>query len=102
MGEEVAKERKAAGDEMLFMYASRPGRVCEQIRQLTKLGAPAKEPKLLLLDIPDEGGYYVSPATTVTKDTLTTFLEGYKAKVIERKQLAAERACGSTMCVERW
>ena len=85
--EEVAKERKAAGDDMLFMYASRPGRVCEQIRQLTKLGAPAKEPKLLLLDIPDEGGYYVSPATTVTKDTLTTFLEGYKAKVIERKQL---------------
>jgi len=85
--EEVAKERKAAGEEMLFMYASRQGRVCDQIRQLAKVGSPDKNPKLLLLDIPDEGGYYLSPATTVTKDTLTTFIEGFKAKVVERKQL---------------
>ena len=42
---------------------------------------------MILLDIPDDGGYYVSPATEVTAETVSGFLEAYKAGALERQQL---------------
>jgi nucleoredoxin len=85
--EPIAVASKDKGEEIEFAYASKRDRMCDQIRQLTKLGAPTSDPALLLLDIPDEGGYYVSPAKTITTDTITTFLEAYKAGTLERRQL---------------
>jgi len=86
--EGIATEWKAKGEEMVFLYASKTGGPTEQIRRLTKLGEPSDKPQLCILDIPDEGGYYVaSPATEVTTETLTAFLEAYKAGTAERKQL---------------
>ena len=87
--EPIAKAAKAKGDGMLFFYASTEGRVGSQIRSLTKSGNASATPKLLLLDIPDEGAYFVSPATTCTTDTVTSFLEAYKAGMLERKQLGS-------------
>jgi len=42
---------------------------------------------MVLLDIPDNGGYYVSPATEVTAETVNGFLEAFAAKALERQQL---------------
>jgi len=80
----ACKEKK---EEFSFLYATRTGGPTEQVRALTKIGAPSSAPKMVLLDIPDEGGYYVSPATEVTPDTVRGFLDAYKAGTLERKQL---------------
>mmetsp|Transcript_52950 Transcript_52950/g.136776 ORF Transcript_52950/g.136776 Transcript_52950/m.136776 type:complete len:98 (-) Transcript_52950:202-495(-) len=55
-----------------------------------KVGAAAEAmpPQLVLLDIPDTGGYYVGPQGQVTTEAIEKLLEAYKAKGLERKQLA--------------
>lgn len=61
-----------------------------RIRGMTGIGdaRSSDAPKMLLLDIPDNGGYYVSDATEVTTDTISAFIECFKAKALERLQLA--------------
>jgi len=83
----LAEARKAAGDEIIFFYAPVTEGPTEQIRKLTKIGAPLASPQIVLLDIPDEGGYYTSPATEVTAETITTFLDMYTAGALDRQQL---------------
>jgi len=83
----IAKAAKAAKEEISFIYATKSGGPTGQIRQLTKVGEPTSQPVMILMDIPDEGGYYVSPATEITADTVATFLDMYKAKGLERQQL---------------
>jgi len=51
-------------------------------------GSPTLEPKLMLLDIPDKGGYYEGPEGNVTTDVVQKLLDDYKAKKLERKQLS--------------
>jgi len=85
--ETYAKAAKERGDETLFMVASKEAFVCERVRTLTKIGAPSTSPTMVLLDIPDEGGFYVSAETTVTPDTVAHFLDAYKKGTLERKQL---------------
>ena len=58
-----------------------------QVRKLTQLGDPKAEPQLLLLDIPDNGGYYTSDAAELTAASVTDFLKAFKAGSLERKQL---------------
>ena len=56
-----------------------------QVRKLCGLPAAApKEPRLLLLDIPDGGAYYVADAAAVTADAIAAFLADPGA----RRQLA--------------
>ena len=86
--EPIAEKSKAAGKELLFFYAPKDAEPAPQIRKLTKLGAATNTPQMVLLDIPDEGGYYVSPATEVTSETVNGFLEAYAAGALERKQLS--------------
>jgi len=84
----IAEAKKAAGDSTCFFYAPKAEQPAPQIRAMTGLGeAKANVPQMVLLDIPDDGGYYVSPATEVTAETVTGFLEAYAAKALERQQL---------------
>jgi len=83
----IAEAHKAAGESTCFFYAPTGDGPVEQIRKLTKLSAKPNEAQLVLLDIPDNGGYYVSPATAVTAEAVEAFLEGYKAGALERMQL---------------
>ena len=85
--EPIAEASKAAGEGTLFFYAPATGGPTEQIRQMMKLGSPTATAQMVLIDIPDEGGYYVSPATEVTAETVSGFLEAYKANALERQQL---------------
>merc|ERR550514_1500176 len=84
--EPIAEASKAAGIEMGFFYAPTAEGPVDQVRKLTKLPAAGK-PKMVILDIPDNGGYYVSPAEEVTADTVEGFLSAYKANGLERQQL---------------
>jgi nucleoredoxin len=85
--EPIAAAAKAAEEEVGFLYASTVGGPTEQIRKLAKIGEPSSAPQMVLFDIPDNGGYYVSPATEITATTVTDFLSAYKAGSLERKQL---------------
>jgi len=86
MAEAAKAVAKAGGDEMLFFYASKGG-VSDKVRALTKMGSPLGTPQIVLLDIPDDGGYYVSPAQEVTADTVGSFLQSYAAGALDRQQL---------------
>jgi len=85
--EPIAEASKAKGDDLVFFYAPTTEGPVEQVRKLTKLESGTGKPQMLLLDIPDNGGFYVSPADTVTADTVDGFITAYKAKGLERKQL---------------
>ncbi len=87
--EPIAEAKKTAKEEMLFFYAPSAEGPAVKVRELTKLGQPKPHPQLILLDIPDSGGFYSSEATTVTPDNVNAFLEAYKAKTLERHQLGA-------------
>merc|ERR1712137_436834 len=77
----------AAGEDLTFFYAKESDGPVPQVRKLTKLGDAGSEPALVLLDIPDNGGYYTCD-TKVTAETIRAFLADYKAGgKLERKQL---------------
>ena len=83
--------RHAAGDPTLIFYAPNGQGPVEQIRKLTHLTPPAADtpaaPQVLLLDIPDEGGFYTAEGTALTADALGALLDAHKAGTLERKQL---------------
>jgi len=90
----VAEDIKAKGEEagepeMICFYASATAGPVGQVRKLTKQPATAgKDPVLMILDIPDDGGYYVSPdSTDVNGTTIQSFLEAYRAGSLERQQM---------------
>merc|ERR1712203_829681 len=70
--------------EMPFRFFSGPdGGVVNQVRTLTKTNGA----KLLLLDIPDDGGFYVCQSDVSTPEVVREFLEDYKAKKLESQQM---------------
>jgi len=85
---EVAKASKAAGEEIAFFHAKASEGPATQVRKLCKLGEPSATPQLVLLDIPDQGGYYVADAKAVDADAVKAFIAAYKkGGSLERKQL---------------
>jgi len=85
--EPIAEASKKAGEAIIFFYAPDGEGPVSQIRSLTKLTDALPTPQMILLDIPDEGGFYVSPATEITADTVAGFLGAYTAKGLDRCQL---------------
>lgn len=67
----------------LRFFSGKSGGVMGQIRNLTKV----RDDKLVLVDIPDDGAFYVSEAGSVTVDTVKQFLADVGSKKVERKQL---------------
>jgi nucleoredoxin len=76
-------------DEMMFCQAreSGAGTIGGQVRKLCGLPAASGTPDMVLLDISDDGGYYVHEGE-VTEQSVRDFLAGYKAKKLTRKQLS--------------
>jgi nucleoredoxin len=88
--EPIATAKRAAKEELLFFYGPTDDGPASRIRELAKLGAATGTPQMVLLDIPDSGGFYVSDATEISADTITAFLEAFKAGALKRKQLGEE------------
>lgn len=91
-GTRLAKEKKSSpeGPEMLFFYAFAPSGMASQVRALCKLPAVEKsgdEPVMILLNIPDQGAFYVSAASEVSPATVGALLDGFKAGTLQRQQL---------------
>mmetsp|Transcript_53925 Transcript_53925/g.101086 ORF Transcript_53925/g.101086 Transcript_53925/m.101086 type:complete len:442 (-) Transcript_53925:65-1390(-) len=105
----IAQKYKKS-EELLFFAATSSGSVSAQIRamcgvevvaQVAKMeksddpSSPtlvrtvsADTPTLILLDIPDSGGYYVGKmAKELDGSGVEAMIEGWKAKTLERKQL---------------
>ena len=77
------------GPEMIFFYAFAPSSMSGRIRELCKLPdvKQASSPTLVLLDIPDNGGFYVLNDADVSVAGVEAFIASFKAKSLERKQL---------------
>jgi len=81
---------KAAGEdpEMCFLVCTESGDIPSRLRSM--MGMPEDQvgaPKLMLLDIPDKGGFYVGPEGPVSTEAVQKLIADYKDKKLERKQL---------------
>lgn len=84
-----AKAKTPEGPEMLFFYSFQPNQIADRVRDLCKLAplGASSETQMILLDIPDKGGFYVASGDEVTKETVGAFLQSYKAGTLTRQQL---------------
>lgn len=91
--EPVAKKAKeaakAAGSDAAVAFAlAEPGDdLAGRVRTLCKIGEPEAAAKVMLLDLGDDGGWYLGEDDATSAAAITTFVEAYKAKQLERKQL---------------
>jgi len=83
----IAEMAKAAEGSMLFFAAKSGEGAVPQVRKLTKMDAVSDKPQLLLLDIPDNGGFYVAEPAELTAEAVNSFLASYKSGGLERMQL---------------
>ena len=82
-------ESVAAPWRLRTSSAHRTRRVAESRRVASPHQAfPGAAPQLAILDIPDEGGFYVyEEEGAVDADSIASFVAKYKAGGLERKQL---------------
>jgi len=90
LANELAADGKASpdGPAAICFYATTGDGVVGRVRELTKLKACDK-PALLMLDIPDNGGFYVCKESELNESKIRDFLTAWKSGSIkgERQQL---------------
>jgi nucleoredoxin len=91
---EAAKAKGDDDPEVAFMVATSSEGLSGRLRGM--LGMTALEessgkvpPKLMLVDIPDNGGYFEGPEGEITQAAVEQFVANYEAKKLERKQLSS-------------
>ena len=86
----VAKGKTSAdGPDFICFAATEAGGIADRVRELTGLQGKTEDPLLVMLDIPDKGGYYVSEATDFDDGAnIEEFVAGWRAKSLDRKQLS--------------
>jgi len=75
------------GPAVLFFGAKGEGRISARVRTITGLPAQDQHISMVMLDIPDSGGYYRSDADEINEETIRDFAENYKT-LATRQQLA--------------
>jgi len=86
-------EGQAAEDPKYIFFIAAGGGLVDQLKALTKKDAADKvesaggKPVVLLFDIPDNNGFYVSDATEVTTESLEQFLKSKEEGKEKRLQL---------------
>jgi nucleoredoxin len=83
----VAEEwQPTRGQERRYGYfLASGGELSARVRALCGVDA-ASSPQLVLLDIPDQGGFYVGPVA-VTEESVRSFLSAFEGNVLQRQQL---------------
>jgi len=88
---EIAAEGKTLADGpcAICFFATSGDGVVGRVRELCKLEAPSDKPTLLMLDIPDNGGFYVAAQAEVDVTTIRSFVSEWKSGALkgERRQL---------------
>jgi len=64
-------------------FSGKAGGVTDQLRKLTGV----TEDKLIMLDIPDDGAFYICDAEKLSTDVVNQFISDVAAKRVDRKQL---------------
>ena len=78
---------------LMFATGEEKSSVAEQVRKLCKLdenAAAAGKAQMVLLDIPDEGGFYVwdnADGAALNEEAVRAFTAAYSAKTLKRQQL---------------
>jgi len=95
IAKEYIEKAKAAGEEdpeITVMIATSAEGLSGRIRGMVSLPAVEEAsklaPKLMLLDIPDNGGFYTGPEGEVSAEVVRKFLADYSAKTLTRQQLS--------------
>jgi len=85
------EEAKAKGEEepeIAFMIATSSGGIGDRLREMTGLPTTAEAPpRLILMNIPDDGAYFTGPEGAITKEIVETFVADFSAGKLERQQL---------------
>lgn len=95
IAEKFLKKSEATSEDLEFAFTivTETGDLAERIRSMVGLASvesgKTQTPALVLMDIPDDGAYYIADASKgVTAETVNAFLADYKAGgKLERKQL---------------
>jgi nucleoredoxin len=70
----VAEKRIEADDDMKFFYATDSAGISTAVRGVIKKENKYDNVIMALLDIPDNGGYYLSDTTDITEEAIESFL----------------------------
>merc|ERR1712087_819367 len=88
------EKAKAAGEEdpeIAVMIVTSAEGLSGRIRGMVSLPAVEESsklaPQLVLLDIPDKGGFYTGPEGDISAEVVRKFLADYSAKTLTRQQL---------------
>lgn len=91
LGRKFRDEAKAKGledPEMSFAVITESSDLSARIRSLLQLPSLVSESaRLMLLDIPDDGGFYEGPEGEIAEEVVTKLVADYQAKSLTRKQL---------------
>eukprot|EP00558_Chaetoceros_sp_UNC1202_P009791 CAMPEP_0197233230 /NCGR_PEP_ID=MMETSP1429-20130617/1357_1 /TAXON_ID=49237 /ORGANISM="Chaetoceros sp., Strain UNC1202" /LENGTH=418 /DNA_ID=CAMNT_0042691445 /DNA_START=41 /DNA_END=1297 /DNA_ORIENTATION=+ len=76
------KKKEDGGDDFNVHWALNPKGMAPRIRRLAGLPPVEKleDPVMIILDLPDQGGYYKSDVTDITSKTLMEFIENPGAR----------------------
>ena len=79
-----AAEEYRSDDELVKFYwaCNADAALCSNIRNACNLGTIGDLPSMVLLDIPNDGNYYVSDEQDITEETIIEFLSNYKDCVV--------------------
>lgn len=91
-------QQKSAGEdapEIAFMIGTEAGDIGMQLRKIMSMPEiPAEagsvvslQPKLMIINIPDNGAFHEGPEGEITPDNVEKFVAAFKASTLERKQL---------------
>lgn len=65
---------KMKDQNMGFFYATGPGGIVNQVRKALKMEKNTNDVAMVLLDIPDNGGYYLNAATDLSESVIKAFI----------------------------
>lgn len=83
IAKEAAAKTKENDEQINILWALSPAGLAPRIRSLVELPTMCDDPTMVLLDIPDNGGYYKSDVTDITVENIMSFIE----KPGDRQQL---------------
>jgi hypothetical protein len=81
---EAIKKAAESKSDHRFFYVTQPAGIATQIRKLLKIENKLDGVTMVLLDIPDNGGFYISDEDNITAETIEKFL----ADPGQRKQMS--------------
>merc|ERR1712224_319500 len=83
-------QQKAAGEDapqVAFMIGTESAGISMQLRKMMSMAEESMAPKLMMINIPDNGAFHEGPEGEITAESVVKFVEAFQASTLERKQL---------------